>query len=693
MAVIDNTPALKPGDTFGDYTVERLLGKGGMGMVYLMRATSGELFAVKVMHRGVMSHSMRVRFVREADFAMKIRHKNLISVYDVGEDPDTGLCYIIMDYVPGGTLADLIRERGAIPVREAVRIMMHVAAALDVAHRNGLVHRDVKPDNIMFAADGTPKLADLGVAKFGDERNTMVTMAGMMIGTPAYMSPEQLIDSHKIDARSDIYSLGVILYEMISGKRPNSGSTAVELLAKAMRGESLPDIRTICPNTPASVANALSQMCAPAREDRPATAMDAMRLLQKVATGRLILPKKSTRAAIAERLRRRLIAIVAALVAVGLVSLFYYMFVQAPMWVSAPRDNDPQPSELLSDTNDVQFAAESETVPAEPQPVVVTQLVETVREVLKTIVVTASEVSVQSEVKQQGDMAAEVDEVSPKPAPAIAAAPEKDINVEVCGIRLECAHYMTNELRRIVSCIKLANVEVRRILHFKANARVQSSVDIIRLVKSCENRDGWSRDGKTLEVGLAVLSNDEKLESLVSNFMTSYRDRRAVEPFEKEFYKYIRYKVWDGIAVARERVFNGGVLNAQIEKPLAFRMSVIRKYGRNDYNGQLKRYGALRQVVPPNMVSRNREGQVFWLLNTAESFKKDALRLYFMEKEQAIKQRKLPHAISASDFVALMSNAIGRDLFPLLADCGWNLNSFTANVKVRFVPKAELFGD
>ena len=288
----DDTEPLKAGDHFGDYVVERLLGKGGMGAVYLVRAPDGSLFAVKVMFPGKMTHDLRRRFAHEADFAMKIRHRNLISVYDVGEDPDTGLCYIIMDYVPGGTLSERIKAQGRLPVDEAVKIAMQIAAALNVAHKNGLVHRDVKPDNIMFAEDGTPKLADLGVAKFDDDRKTMVTVTGMIIGTPAYMSPEQLMDSHRIDARADIYSLGVVLYEMLAGERPNSASTAVELLAKAIKGEPLPDIRTMRPEISASIAQVLSLMCAPKPEDRPKTSMEAAGLLLKAATGKLALPKK-----------------------------------------------------------------------------------------------------------------------------------------------------------------------------------------------------------------------------------------------------------------------------------------------------------------------------------------------------------------------------------------------------------------
>ena len=291
---------LEPGDMFGDYTVEKLLGKGGMGAVYLVRAPGGELYAVKVMFPDMVKKGSdyRKRFAREAEFAMKIRHDNLISVYDVGEDPETGLCYIIMEYVPGGSVADRLEREGPFPMSDAVAIAAQVAMALEVAHRHGVIHRDIKPDNIMFDADGTPKLADLGVAKFTDgAHKTTVTTTGMIIGTPAYMAPEQMMDSHHIDARADIYALGVVLYEMLTGKRPNEGSTAVELLAKAIKGEPLPDVRTMRPEISAAIAHVLSLMCAPKPEGRPATALEAAQLLQKAATGRLVLHKKPPRAA------------------------------------------------------------------------------------------------------------------------------------------------------------------------------------------------------------------------------------------------------------------------------------------------------------------------------------------------------------------------------------------------------------
>ena len=334
---------LEPGDMFGDYVVEKLLGQGGMGAVYLVRAPGGERYAVKVMFPDKVTHDMRRRFANEAEFAIKIRHGNLVSVHDVGEDPETGLCYMIMDYVPGGSLADLLERRGRLPLDEAVSITAQIAAALDVAHRNGLVHRDIKPENIMFDADGTPKLADLGVAKFDDARKTMVTTTGMVIGTPAYMAPEQMLNSHDIDARADIYALGVVLYEMLTGKRPNEGSTAVELLAKAIKGEPLPDIRTLCPELSASVAHVVSLMCAPKPEARPPTALKAADLLRKAASGRLVLVRKrpSTSAAdeAARRAKRNRLLKFAA-TGVGIAA---FLFFGIAGWIKALSRTEPAP--------------------------------------------------------------------------------------------------------------------------------------------------------------------------------------------------------------------------------------------------------------------------------------------------------------------------------------------------------------
>ena len=283
---------LKPGDRFGDCTVERLLGQGSMASVFLVRASDGAQYALKVMDPELAKKdpTYRERFLREAEFAMKIHHRNLISVHDAGEESERGFCYILMDYMPGGTVKDLVRKKGALPVAQAIQIATQLAVAMEVAHIHGIIHRDIKPDNIMFDADGVPKLADLGVARFAADAH-LNTQKGMIVGTPAYMAPEQMMDSHHIDERADIYSLGLVLYEMLAGKSPNAGSTIMGLIAKSIKGEPLPDVRTMRPEVSASVAYVLSLMLAPKVEQRPHTSRAAADLLTRAAAGGLLIPE------------------------------------------------------------------------------------------------------------------------------------------------------------------------------------------------------------------------------------------------------------------------------------------------------------------------------------------------------------------------------------------------------------------
>ena len=267
----DGQRLLAPGDLFGDYTVEKLLGKGGMGAVYLVRSADGERYAVKVMfpEMGKKRDDYRERFLREGEFARKIRHPNLIAVYEVRVDPSTGLNYIVMEYAPGGSLRDRLDKNGRYEIAEAVEVIRQIAYGLAAAHQHGVIHRDIKPDNILFAADGTPKLADLGVAKFTDDtRTTTMTAAGEVVGTPAYMAPEQMMNAHKVDSRADIYALGVVFYEMLVGKRPNEQDTFMQLLAKAVKGIPIPSVRKMRPEVSASLVQVINVMCAIRASDR-----------------------------------------------------------------------------------------------------------------------------------------------------------------------------------------------------------------------------------------------------------------------------------------------------------------------------------------------------------------------------------------------------------------------------------------
>ena len=255
--------ALKPGAAFEKYTIVKLLGRGGMGSVYLVRhEVLDSLFALKILASDVASKNKQFvdRFIREAKLACKIRHPNLIAVHDAGKNPKNGLYYIVMDYVSGGSVRDLLKKTPRIPPEQALKIVTQVADALTAACAHHMVHRDIKPDNIMFAADGSVKLADLGIAKSTDEQDTMLTMASSVFGTPAYMSPEQARDSSKVDTRADIYSLGIVFYEMLAGQRPFSGGTTIQILSQVMDASNTPDIRQVCPETPPDLALLIAKM-------------------------------------------------------------------------------------------------------------------------------------------------------------------------------------------------------------------------------------------------------------------------------------------------------------------------------------------------------------------------------------------------------------------------------------------------
>ena len=214
------------------YEIVRPLGQGGMGAVYLARERSLERFvAIKVLRPELAeAHDGRERFRREARIAAQLSHPGIVPLHTFGEVG--GIWYFVMGYVRGTSLAERLRLEGHIPVDEAHRILTELADALASAHRSGVVHRDIKPANILLDADsGRAVLADFGVAKVGagDEQ---LTATGVVIGTPHYMSPEQVLGAHAVDERSDIYSLGAVGYMMLAGREPFGGGEAVQIMRR-----------------------------------------------------------------------------------------------------------------------------------------------------------------------------------------------------------------------------------------------------------------------------------------------------------------------------------------------------------------------------------------------------------------------------------------------------------------------------
>lgn len=236
------------GHRIGNYFVHYLLGRGGMGEVYLAEDIDlKRKVALKVLPTEFTNDEQRLqRFKQEARAASGLKHRNIITIYSVGQESET--YFIATEYVPGPTLRERLIAAGQLALREALNVAMQVVSALEAAHRAGIVHRDVKPENIMFEPDGTAKLLDFGIAKLTENLTVETadagaappkTEQGIILGTPAYMSPEQA-RHQSLDCRSDLFSMGVVLYEMITGKVPFAGGTPYDQQAAVLASEPTP---------------------------------------------------------------------------------------------------------------------------------------------------------------------------------------------------------------------------------------------------------------------------------------------------------------------------------------------------------------------------------------------------------------------------------------------------------------------
>jgi serine/threonine-protein kinase len=238
------------------YELGDLLGSGGMGQVW--RAYDhrlGRPVAVKLLAVELPDQRVRERFEREARAAAAFSHANAVTVYDFGEDGNRP--FLVMELVEGRTLAALLAERGPLPVPEAVAIADQVLAALSAAHRRGLVHRDVKPGNILVTADGRAKLADFGIAVSVNRAVQGLTGTGQIMGTPQYLSPEQ-VGGEPVTHRTDLYAAGIVLYEALAGEPPFTGDVPVAV-ALAHRQSPVPPLRSRRPDVPPAVADAVER--------------------------------------------------------------------------------------------------------------------------------------------------------------------------------------------------------------------------------------------------------------------------------------------------------------------------------------------------------------------------------------------------------------------------------------------------
>ncbi len=337
---------IAPGTTLGRCRIERELGRGAMGAVYLAQHLTLDIpVAVKVMlPRYGNVEEYKARFYREARTAARLNNPNVVRVHDCGEE--NGLLYLVMEYVDGGSVKDLLDAKGHLDVPEVVEIGKAVCRALIEAARHNIVHRDIKPDNIMRTSDGIYKLADLGLAKQISDQSfdAGLTMASVSMGTPFYMAPEQAIDARSCDARADIYALGATLYHLLCGRPPFTGDKTYEIMQQHVSG-TCPPPSAINRAVPPELDRIIGRAMMKKPEDRFESAAEMLEALQAFAG-----TSASTGGAAAavpanpKRRRRRRILITAG------TALFLLLLI-----LSAANDKKNRPT-VAGDTQDAQSA-------------------------------------------------------------------------------------------------------------------------------------------------------------------------------------------------------------------------------------------------------------------------------------------------------------------------------------------------
>jgi serine/threonine protein kinase len=259
----------------GRFRVKRKLGEGGMATVYLARDEELDRpVAVKVLAAHLAGdEDVRERFLREARLAARLSHPNVVAVFDAGEDD--GAPYIVMECVEGETLAETLERRGKLPPAEAVTLAVQACSALEHAHAAGLVHRDVKPGNLLLRKDGTLKISDFGIARAAE--TTGITQAGTILGTAAYLAPEQAA-GEEVTAAADLYSLGAVVYEALTGQPPYTVDSLAQLVHKR-EGRPITPVRDLSPEVPRPLEDVVMRTLARLPQYRPTSAAELARQL------------------------------------------------------------------------------------------------------------------------------------------------------------------------------------------------------------------------------------------------------------------------------------------------------------------------------------------------------------------------------------------------------------------------------
>jgi serine/threonine-protein kinase len=273
---------LASGDLIAErYVVERAVGSGGMGMVYLAKDLElDERVAIKTLRPELLTDDETAieRFRNEIRLARRIAHRNIVRTHDFGKAGS--MYFVTMEFVEGTTLRAVLDRRGHLGAPAVLAIAKQLAEALRCAHEEGIIHRDIKPQNLLLDAAGTLKVMDFGVARLA-QRTSALTQVGMVVGTPTYMAPEQLLDEDS-DARSDLYSVGVLLYECLTGAPPYEARSPIALIGKILQGGAAPPDARV-PDVPKAVAAVVMQLLAKEPSERIQSAAALTEVLAGIA--------------------------------------------------------------------------------------------------------------------------------------------------------------------------------------------------------------------------------------------------------------------------------------------------------------------------------------------------------------------------------------------------------------------------
>jgi len=345
----DDRPDAIVGESIAHYRIESLIGVGGMGQVYLaLDERLGRKVALKFLPERLTANNVQLsRFKSEARAASALNHPNILTVYEIGTEGNRH--FIATEFIEGVTLRATL-ARGRMSMHDALEVAVQVASALAAAHKTGVVHRDIKPENIMIRPDSYVKVLDFGLAKLTEQNlasdnqdltitNTQHTHAGLLLGTPRYMSPEQA-RGQPADARSDIWSLGTVIYEMVGGVPAFSGATPSDCIASILKSEA-PPLSRVAPAAPTELQSILHKALRKNRDERYQTIAEMLADLRS-------LNGKLERAASAPKIQPAMLwtAAVSAIVLIGIATLFFARYRSLPVAARAPSSSLPNGTAL-----------------------------------------------------------------------------------------------------------------------------------------------------------------------------------------------------------------------------------------------------------------------------------------------------------------------------------------------------------